>query len=120
PPLTIATGSTGEEGAVYGHPGGGPLQVAPARIGEEIVAVGTDIYRTSTSRRHVFVLAAALAPGDSGGALVNRSGAVVGVAFAIDPGRKGTSYALTTQEVRPALSAAATRALADTGSCLVE
>jgi Trypsin-like peptidase domain/Colicin V production protein len=120
PPLTIATGSTGEEGAVYGHPGGGPLQVAPARIGEEIVAVGTDIYRTSTSRRHVFVLAAALAPGDSGGALVNRDGAVVGVAFAIDPGRKGTSYALTTQEVRPALSAAATRALADTGSCLVE
>ncbi|HEY5172051.1 MAG TPA: MarP family serine protease [Acidimicrobiia bacterium] len=120
PPLALATGSAGEEGAVYGHPGGGPLQVAPARIGEEIVAVGTDIYRTSTSRRHVFVLAAALAPGDSGGALVNRDGAVVGVAFAIDPGRKGTSYALTDQEVRPALSAAATRALADTGSCLVE
>jgi len=120
PALTLATGTTGDEGAVYGHPGGGPLKVAPARIGEEIVAVGTNIYRTSTSRRHVFVLAAALAPGDSGGALVNRNGAVVGVAFAIDPGRKGTSYALTDREVRPALASAATHSLADTGSCLVE
>jgi Trypsin-like peptidase domain/Colicin V production protein len=41
PALTLATGTTGDEGAVYGHPAGGPLQVAPARIGEEIVAVGT-------------------------------------------------------------------------------
>ena len=87
---------------------------------EEIVAVGTTIYRTAQSRRHVFVLAAALAPGDSGGALVNESGAVVGVAFAIDPGRRGTSYALTTEEVRPALAIGALRKPADTGSCLVE
>ena len=27
----------------------------------------------------------------------------MGVAFAIDPGRSGTSYALTDEEVRPAL-----------------
>jgi S1-C subfamily serine protease len=118
--LARATGARGDEGAVYGHPGGGPLQAAPARIGEEIVAVGTDIYRTSSSRRHVFVLAASLAPGDSGGALVDRRGAVMGVAFAIDPGRAGTSYALTNEEVRPALAQAAAGTLADTGSCLVE
>jgi hypothetical protein len=118
--LTMTKGTEGEEGAVYGHPGGGTLQAAPARIGEEIVAVGTNIYRTSTSRRHVFVLASTLAPGDSGGALVNRRGAVMGVAFAIDPGRRGTSYALTDEEVRPALAQAASGTLADTGSCLVE
>ena len=119
-PLPLAVGTAGEVGAVYGHPGGGPLKAAPARIGEEIMAVGTDIYRTSTSRRHVYVLAATLAPGDSGGALVNRDGAVLGVAFAIDPGRKGISYALTDTEVRPVLAAAAASSLADTGSCLVE
>jgi S1-C subfamily serine protease len=118
--LALAKGAKGDEGAVYGHPGGGPLKAAPARIGEEIVAVGTNIYRTSTSRRHVFVLAATLAPGDSGGALVNRRGEVMGVAFAIDPGRGGTSYALTDEEVRPALAQAASGTLADTGSCLVE
>ncbi len=119
-PLPLATGHPGDEGAVYGHPGGGPLQASPARIGEEIVAVGTNIYRTSTSRRNVFILASKLAPGDSGGALVNRTGAVLGVAFAIDPGHSGTSYALTNEEVRPALEAVRAGALADTGSCLVE
>jgi S1-C subfamily serine protease len=119
--LALANGTTGEVGAVYGHPGGGPLQAVPARIGEEIVAVGTDIYRTSASRRHVFVLAARLAPGDSGGPLVNGRGAVLGVAFAIDPGRRGTSYALTDEEVRPVLTASTKSSRAvGTGSCLVE
>ncbi len=119
-PLALANGSQGDEGAVYGHPGGGALVAQPARIGEEIVAVGTNIYRTSTSRRHVFVLASTLKPGDSGGALVNPSGAVMGVAFAIDPGRSGTSYALTDEEVRPMLAAASGRTVVDTGGCLVE
>jgi S1-C subfamily serine protease len=119
-PLPLATGNQGDDGVVYGHPGGGPLEASPARIGEQIVAVGTNIYRTSKSRRHVFVLAAALAPGDSGGALVDESGAVTGVAFAIDPGRGGIAFALTDDEVRPVLASASTATLADTGGCLVD
>jgi S1-C subfamily serine protease len=119
PPLRLATGSKGESGAVYGHPGGGPLQAAPARIGDQIVAVGTDIYRTSSSRRNVYVLAAKLAPGDSGGALVDTKGDVVGVAFAIDPGRRSTSYALTDEEIRPVLDATNADRTVDTGECLV-
>ncbi len=67
----MVDGPVGDVGAVYGHPGGGPLQAAPARVGDEILAVGTDIYRTGSSRRHVYVLASKLAPGDSGGALVD-------------------------------------------------
>ena len=51
PALPRAPGSRGTTGAVYGHPGGLALQQAPARIGEEIRASGTDIYRTS-QRRH--------------------------------------------------------------------
>lgn len=119
PELVLARGEVGDLGAVYGHPGGGELVASPARVGEEILAVGTDIYRTGDSRREVFVLAASLSPGDSGGALVDTSGAVIGVAFAIDPGRDGTSYALTDAEVRAVLDDVADRPV-ETGRCLVD
>ena len=120
-PLVMADGVVGGVGAVYGHPGGGALRASPARVGDEIVAVGTDIYRTGTSRRHVYVLAAALAPGDSGGALVNRRGDIIGMAFAIDPGRSATAYALTDAEIRPVISQVLERdpTPVATGRCLV-
>ncbi len=117
-PLSIGKGSAGLVGAVYGHPGGGDLRAAPARIAEEIDARGTDIYRTTPTSRDVFVLAAQLAPGDSGAPLVDQAGRAVGVAFAIDPGREGTAYALTSAELQHALAAISDRTV-ETGSCLV-
>jgi S1-C subfamily serine protease len=116
--LPIGTGEVGTTGAVYGHPGGGPLVASPARIAERITARGTDIYRTSATERDVFVLASTLAPGDSGAPLVDANGEVVGVAFAIDPGSSSTAYALTDAELRPVLRNLPT-ATAETGSCLV-
>ena len=47
-----------------------------------------------------------------------RTGEVIGVAFAIDPGRDGTSYALTDDEVRAVLDTVDFQG-ADTGRCLV-
>ena len=120
-PLRMADGVVGGLGAVYGHPGGGVLRASPARVGDEILAVGTDIYRTGTSKRHVYVLAAALAPGDSGGAVVNRNGEIIGMAFAIDPGRTATAYAVTDAEIRPVIRQVLERepAPVPTGRCLV-
>jgi S1-C subfamily serine protease len=119
PPLPIASPTVGMVGAVFGHPRGGPLTVIPARIAQDIVAVGTDIYRTSSSRRHVLVLATSLQPGDSGGALVDSAGTVVGMAFATDPGQAHTGYALTSDEIRTVLATAGSTPVA-TGSCLVD
>jgi S1-C subfamily serine protease len=117
-PLILADGETGDLGAVYGHPGGGALRAAPARIAEQIDARGRDIYRTSPTSRDVFVLATQLAPGDSGAPFVDPDGRVLGVAFAIDPGRESTAYALTNAELRPVLTGLTDREV-ETGSCLV-
>jgi S1-C subfamily serine protease len=117
--LPIASPQVGMVGAVYGHPRGGPLEIIPARIAQNIVAVGTDIYRTSKSRRHVLVLATSLQPGDSGGALVDRAGQVVGMAFATDPGEAHTGYALTSDAIRAVLATRSTHPVG-TGGCLVD
>ena len=95
---------TGVRGAVFGHPGGGPLEASPFRVDRRIRAVGRDIYGAARTERDVLVLAADLEPGDSGSALVSPDGDVVGVAFAIAPDRPGVAYALTPAEVRAALA----------------
>jgi len=116
--LGIATASPGAVGAVFGHPGGqDAVQVAPAAVKQEVEALGRDLYDSHPTRRQVFVLASDLHPGDSGGALVDRAGAVVGVAFAIAPDEPGTAYALTTAQPRPDLAAAGPGRVA-TGPCL--
>ena len=109
-------------GSVVGYPGGGTQLESPARVAEEIVADGTDIYRSTRTSRAIFVLASQLEPGDSGGPLIDTSGEVVGLAFAVDPGSDTTAYALTDEEIDAGidvLTAAGTRAAVDTGRCLV-
>jgi S1-C subfamily serine protease len=121
PALPRSGGEEGERGAVFGHPGGqDQVRVAPALISEEVRARGLDLYGKNETQRDVYVLAAALAPGDSGAALVDRAGSVIGVAFAVAPDRQGTSYALAENELESALRAynANPRADADTGPCI--
>lgn len=120
PPLGISNGRSGQVGAVFGHPGGqDPLRIAPARITQRVQAVGRDLYDAHQTRRDVFILASALRAGDSGGALVNQTGQVIGVAFAIAPDRPGTAYALASTELRAAL-AAPRGGQVDSGRCLAE
>jgi len=119
-PLPVGKGGPGTTGAVFGHPGGQTrLAISPAAVRQQVLAIGRDLYDTRETRRQVFILAADLAPGDSGGGLVNQSGTVVGVAFAIAPDRSGTAYALTTDELRPVLAAGGAVAV-NTGPCLRE
>ncbi len=122
PPLGRANAKVGTTGAVFGHPGGQEsVRAAPARISDEVTADGKDIYGMKT-RRQVFILAANLQAGDSGGAVVDGLGKVVGVAFAIAPDRPGTAYALTGVELDRALQEYNRNpgAEADTRDCLNE
>jgi S1-C subfamily serine protease len=117
-PLPIAEGEVGATVAVFGHPGGqNDIQVSPAAIRQQVRAVGRNLYGTALVRRSVYVLAAELAPGDSGAGLVNQDGEVVGVAFAIAPDRDTTAYALSAEELRPIVDQRQPRPV-DTGPCL--
>ena len=105
-PLPLANGKVGTTGAVFGHPGGqAALRISPAALRQQVNSLGPDLYDLSLTRRSVYVLAATLEPGDSGGALVNTAGEVVGVAFAIAPDDDRTAYALAASEVRRVLEA---------------
>ena len=116
-PLPRRPASAGDIGAVFGHPGGGPLRVSPFEVGREIVATGTDIYDSARTERAVLVLASDLQPGDSGAALVDPEGRVVGIAFAIAPDKGGVAYALAMSEL-DAVLAGNLGAEVDTGPCL--
>ena len=117
-PLPLANGKVGTTGAVFGHPGGqAALEVSPAALRQHVNSLGPDLYDLSLTRRTVYVLAADLAPGDSGGALVNAQGEVVGVAFAISPDSDSTAYALAASELRSVLEAPRTTP-ATTGLCI--
>ncbi|CAN5784451.1 MarP family serine protease [soil metagenome] len=117
PVLPLGAAAEGDRGAVFGHPGGGPLRLAAFEVGQRIDATGADIYDERGVTREVLVLAAALRPGDSGSALVSPDGDVVGVAFAIAPDRPGVAYALSTDELQQVLDGAGTSTV-DAGACI--
>ncbi len=105
-PLPIASASVGTEGAVLGYPGGqNRVRVAPAVVRQQVNATGRDIYSRDRTRRQVLILAASLRQGDSGAALIDGSGRVVGVAFAIAPDSSATAYAVDDSELRAVLAA---------------
>jgi S1-C subfamily serine protease len=116
PPLPLGDGDVGDVGAVFGHPGGGPLEVSPFEIGRRDEVTGRDIFGADRVAREVLFLAAELRPGDSGGALVDPAGEVVGMAFAIAPDRPDVAYALTSDEVAAVLDG--DLGPTDSGRCL--
>jgi S1-C subfamily serine protease len=118
-PLALRPAVVGDVGGVFGHPGGqDELEISPFRVADTITAVGHDIYDSGRTEREVLVLAADLAPGDSGSALVDPQGQVVGVAFAVAPDKPGVAYALAIDELQAVLSGDLSRPR-DTGGCLV-
>jgi S1-C subfamily serine protease len=117
PALPRAKPKAVDIGAAFGHPGGGPLRAAPYEVGRQVVATGTDIYDSARTERDVLVLAASLRPGDSGAALIDPQGEVVGIAFAIAPDKGGVAYALALSELDEVLAQDHSREV-DTGPCL--
>ena len=65
----------------------------------------------------MLILASDLHPGDSGSALIDPAGEVVGIAFAIAPDKGGVAYALALSELEDVLGKPHATEV-DTGPCL--
>ena len=116
PALPLGTADDEEGAATFGHPlGQDRTRVAPSSVARTIDAVGRDIYGEDRIERRVVVVAAQLLQGDSGSAVVDADGTVVGTVFAISPDDPDTAYALANSEVRAALDAP--RTPGETGRC---
>ncbi len=111
PALALSSPAVGQRGGVFGHPGGAPLRVAPYQIARQITAVSNDIYGQDQVDRQVLELAASLAPGDSGSAVVGGDGQVVGVAFAVSTDQSNQAYALAPSELQAVLAQPHTHAV---------
>lgn len=116
PALRLAPPDEGEQGLVLGFPGGGTFDPSPFEVGQLIRAKGYDIYDSATVDRDVLALAAALAPGDSGSAVLRDDGAVIGIAVAVAPDQPELAYALDSSELQGLLGESLAGAVG-TGRC---
>ncbi|MDP3972734.1 MAG: MarP family serine protease [Candidatus Nanopelagicales bacterium] len=121
-PLPIAgEAPRGTDAIIAGYPGGGPMTATAARVRGVVpaqTAQGTDIYGKPGVTREIYVLRGTARPGNSGGPLIDLEGAVLGVIFAQAQDDPDTAYALTADQVEPAIKAgrSATRPVS-TGAC---
>jgi S1-C subfamily serine protease len=107
--MLAETAPNGAAAAVLGFPGGGDFTVSGATILDSFTATGRNIYDQGNVRRQVYSLKSDIKPGNSGGPLINKDGAVVGVIFAESTTYEQVGYALTMQEVLRAYTQAAER-----------
>ena len=108
----------GADAIVAGFPRNGPFKASAARVRQVIQASGEDIYASPGVVREVYSLFADVQPGNSGGPLLDRNGALAGVVFAKSLDDNQTGYALTLGEVAPVIQAGSTASdSVSTGNC---
>jgi S1-C subfamily serine protease len=108
----------GDPALIAGFPLDGPYTAEAARVRQVLTASGENIYGQPGAERQVYSLFATVEPGNSGGPLLDASGAVVGVIFAKSLDDPQTGYALTLAESMPVLHQAAQLSEpVDVGAC---
>ena len=97
PALPVALPKKGAYGvALVG--GDGQVKAIPANINRVVGINIADIYGKGEYRRKGMQLEADISPGDSGGAIIDSTGSVVGLIFSRSNNTDGVSYAVSSEE----------------------
>lgn len=108
----------GDPAFVLGFPSGGPHQILGAEIQAKGPATVANIYDENPQLRDVYQFAAEVRQGNSGGALVDEAGRVVGVIFA-RASEADIGYAMSTEEAGELIRQAPGLSVpVSTGQCL--
>ncbi len=107
-PLPSRGAERGQQVAIVGYPGGGPLNLGAAIVSSGMLARGRDIYDEKPVTRDIWVIEGRARPGNSGGPLVDVQGRYVGVVFAESITAPDQAYALTAAEIAPVVERART------------
>ena len=109
---------SGDDAIVLGYPLDGPFDAEPARIRDNGPIRGPDIYDAHTVTRDIYTIRGLVRSGNSGGPLLDDSGAVLGVIFAAAADDPQTGFALTDKEAAPVVEAGrGATAAVNTGQC---
>ncbi|MCZ7589955.1 MAG: trypsin-like peptidase domain-containing protein [Gaiella sp.] len=102
-PLRTAEPDTGEPAALLGFPENGPYRATPLRMGRKAVIGTRDVYGRAQFGRPIVAVRGNVAPGNSGGPVVDAQGRVVATLFAQ---RRGSDdgYAVPNVQVANALA----------------
>ncbi len=118
PLAAIDAVAPGTAAVVQGYPLGGPFTSTPAHVLSVGVVPVPGIDGASAAPREIYSLQADVLPGNSGGPLLTEAGQVAGVVFARGDDGQSRGYAMTTNELRPALAgSSASGPTVSTGAC---
>lgn len=120
-PLGLSTTErdSGADAIIMGYPGGGDLQVGPARVRDLSQIRGPNFRADDTVTREVYSLFGQVRSGNSGGPLLDTDGSVLGVVFASAIDDPSTGYALSADQVAiAATQGVSSTSEVDSGPCV--
>ena len=99
-PWASAPAESGADAIVMGFPESGPFEAAPARVREQLLIAGPDIYSEGRVERDAYTVRGTIRQGNSGGPMLDPEGGVLGVVFGASVDQTDTGYVLTAEEVQ--------------------
>ena len=116
-PVRLERPEASRSGAILGYPENGPFNIRAVRVGSTGIVATTDITGGREVRRNVTAFRGIVRHGNSGGPLIDETGAVIATVFAAAVGGAHGGYAIPVSEIRPVITAGPTQPVS-TGACV--